>query len=214
MSFIQEDNNTHIYEIGTCAHIQISKILTVSLLFVKQKACQLSSSPATIDIPSSLTLIADMGLGKTLQSLCIMAGDHHHRVRELEVSGGTTAPPSLVVCPPTLTGHWCYEVRKFCDPEDLNPLQYAGPPNTRARLVNIHNYVLVQCVCEHVSCKSAQALGYRVRHFHSFLFYCYPARACTKGLSNLFCPSVSLSVWIDRVKRFPKPTVATWYGVE
>ena len=100
------------------------------------------SSPAKVDIPSSLTLIADMGLGKTLQSLCIMAGDHHHRVRELEVSGGIIAPPSLVVCPPTLTGHWCYEVRKFCDPEDLNPLQYAGPPNTRARYVSLHNYAL------------------------------------------------------------------------
>ena len=136
----------HIYEIGTCAHVLIRKMLTLDSLFVKQKACQLSSSPATIDIPSSLTLIPDMGLGKTLQSLCIMAGDHHHRVRELEVSGGTTALPSLVVCPPTLTGHWCYEVRKFCDPEDLNPLQYAGPPNTRARLVNIYNYVLVH-VC-------------------------------------------------------------------
>ena len=98
----------------------------------QQRSYQLSS-PATADTPPSLTLIADMGLGKTLQSLCIMAGDNHHRVRELEVSGGTTAPPSLVVCPPTLTGHWCYEVRKFCDPEDLNPLQYAGPPNTRAR---------------------------------------------------------------------------------
>ena len=142
----------HIYEIGTCAHVLIRKMLTPDSLFGEQKAYQLSSSPATIDIPSSLTLIADMGLGKTLQSLCIMAGDHHHRVRELEVNGSTTAPPSLVVCPPTLTGHWCYEVRKFCDPEDLNPLQYAGPPNTRARLVNIHSQLCIgKCVCKHVS---------------------------------------------------------------
>ena len=41
--------------------------------------------------------------------------------------------PSLVVCPPTLTGHWYYEVKKFCDTEDLSPLQYSGPPNLRAR---------------------------------------------------------------------------------
>ena len=68
----------------------------------------------------------------TLQSLCIVAGDHYHRVKEVDVRG--PAPlPSLVVCPSTLTGHWCYEVRKFCNPEDLRPLQYAGPPNTRAR---------------------------------------------------------------------------------
>ena len=42
--------------------------------------------------------------------------------------------PSLVVCPPTLTGHWCFEVAKFCQPDDLCPLQYCGPPGTRARL--------------------------------------------------------------------------------
>ena len=50
----------------------------------------------------------------------------------------------------------------------------------------------------------------------------YPVRACAKGLSNWFCPSVSLSVCqfvsqsgeiflnlnIDRVKQFPNLTVA------
>lgn len=34
--------------------------------------------------------------------------------------------PSLVVCPPTLTGHWCYEVDKFCPSEHLKVLHYAG----------------------------------------------------------------------------------------
>ena len=163
----------HIYEIGTCAHVLISKILTVNLLFVKQKACQLSSSPATIDIPSSLTLIPDMGLGKTLQSLCNMAGDHHHRVRKLEVSGDTTAPPSLVVCPPTLTGHWCYEVRKFCDPEDLNPLQYAGPPNTRARYVSLHNYAL--SVYWYMCAYFEDCMGFRCLHnFFALLLLMWP----------------------------------------
>jgi len=38
---------------------------------------------------------------------------------------------SLVVCPPTLTGHWVSEVNRFCD--HLNPLQYAGVPQERAR---------------------------------------------------------------------------------
>jgi len=69
----------------------------------------------------------------TLQSLCIVAGDHYHRMKESELRRPATPLPSLVVCPPTLTGHWCYEVRKFCNPEDLRPLQYAGPPNARAR---------------------------------------------------------------------------------
>jgi len=77
-------------------------------------------------------LLQTMGLGKTLQSLCIVAGDHYLRTKESTVRGPTPLP-LLVVCPSTLTGHWCYVVRKFCNPEDLSPLQYARPPNTRAR---------------------------------------------------------------------------------
>lgn len=41
--------------------------------------------------------------------------------------------PSLVVCPPTLTGHWCYEVEKFCSPEHLSTLHYTGGPAERQR---------------------------------------------------------------------------------
>lgn len=41
--------------------------------------------------------------------------------------------PSLVVCPPTLTGHWVDEVGKFCSKEFLNPLHYMGPPLERMR---------------------------------------------------------------------------------
>lgn len=39
---------------------------------------------------------------------------------------------SIVVCPPTLTGHWVDEVGKFCSKEYLNPLHYTGPPTERA----------------------------------------------------------------------------------
>lgn len=46
-------------------------------------------------------LCDDMGLGKTLQTICILAGDHCQREAEKQ-----TALPSLVICPPTLTGHW------------------------------------------------------------------------------------------------------------
>lgn len=45
----------------------------------------------------------------------------------------STPLPSLVVCPPTLTGHWVDEVGKFCTKEYLNPLHYTGPPTERAR---------------------------------------------------------------------------------
>ncbi|XP_077979914.1 TATA-binding protein-associated factor 172-like [Glandiceps talaboti] len=92
-------------------------------------------------------LCDDMGLGKTLQSLCIVAGDHVDREQKYKVSQRPDcAPlPSLVVCPPTLTGHWVYEVEKFVTPQYLNPLHYTGPPVERLRLrgkVKKHNLVV------------------------------------------------------------------------
>ena len=41
--------------------------------------------------------------------------------------------PSLVICPPTLTGHWVYEVEKFLSKDFLKPLHYTGPPSERQR---------------------------------------------------------------------------------
>ncbi|KAG9344401.1 hypothetical protein JZ751_011071 [Albula glossodonta] len=92
-------------------------------------------------------LCDDMGLGKTLQSICILAGDHYLRAQEYaKTKAADCGPlPSLVVCPPTLTGHWVDEVGKFCTKEYLNPLHYTGPPTERARLqhqVKKHNLVV------------------------------------------------------------------------
>ncbi|XP_018593643.1 TATA-binding protein-associated factor 172 isoform X2 [Scleropages formosus] len=92
-------------------------------------------------------LCDDMGLGKTLQSICILAGDHYFRAQEYaKTKAADCCPlPSLVVCPPTLTGHWVDEVGKFCTREYLNPLHYTGPPTERARLqhqVKKHNLVV------------------------------------------------------------------------
>ncbi|XP_037638509.1 TATA-binding protein-associated factor 172 isoform X1 [Sebastes umbrosus] len=92
-------------------------------------------------------LCDDMGLGKTLQSICILAGDHYLRVQEYaKTKAADSSPlPSLVVCPPTLTGHWVDEVSKFCSKEYLNPLHYTGPPTERMRLqhqVKKHNLVV------------------------------------------------------------------------
>ncbi|XP_011495991.1 PREDICTED: TATA-binding protein-associated factor 172 [Ceratosolen solmsi marchali] len=70
-------------------------------------------------------LCDDMGLGKTLQTLCILALDHH-RNKQL--------PSSLVVCPPTLTGHWVYEAEKFFETKVLSVIQYTGNPVERERL--------------------------------------------------------------------------------
>ncbi|XP_029963411.1 TATA-binding protein-associated factor 172-like isoform X1 [Salarias fasciatus] len=92
-------------------------------------------------------LCDDMGLGKTLQSICILAGDHYLRAQEYaRTKAADCSPlPSLVVCPPTLTGHWVDEVSKFCSREYLNPLHYTGPPTERMRLqhqVKKHNLVV------------------------------------------------------------------------
>ncbi|XP_069001339.1 TATA-binding protein-associated factor 172 [Embiotoca jacksoni] len=92
-------------------------------------------------------LCDDMGLGKTLQSICILAGDHYLRAQEYAKTKAADCSPltSLVVCPPTLTGHWVDEVGKFCTKEYLNPLHYTGPPTERMRLqhqVKKHNLVV------------------------------------------------------------------------
>ncbi|MEE6485729.1 hypothetical protein FKM82_014380 [Ascaphus truei] len=92
-------------------------------------------------------LCDDMGLGKTLQSICILAGDHCLRAQQYTKSKSVDCMslPSLVVCPPTLTGHWVDEVGKFCSKEYLNPLHYTGPPTERARLqhqVKRHNLII------------------------------------------------------------------------
>lgn len=81
-------------------------------------------------------LCDDMGLGKTLQSICILAGDHFYRDQEYKnsKSADSIRLPSLVICPPTLTGHWVYEVEKFINKQYLQPLHYTGPPFERQRL--------------------------------------------------------------------------------
>uniref|UniRef100_A0A2A4JRU2 TATA-binding protein-associated factor 172 n=1 Tax=Heliothis virescens TaxID=7102 RepID=A0A2A4JRU2_HELVI len=85
-------------------------------------------------------LCDDMGLGKTLQSIVVVAGSHWER-------GRCNAPalPSLVVCPPTLTGHWVFEVNKFIPSKFLKPLQYVGIPYERERLrhhVKNYNFIV------------------------------------------------------------------------
>ena len=76
-------------------------------------------------------LCDDMGLGKTLQTLCIVASDHHQRAEEF---AKTEAPdvrrlPSLIVCPPTLSGHWQQEIKTYAP--FLSVTAYVGPPAER-----------------------------------------------------------------------------------
>lgn len=83
-------------------------------------------------------IVADeMGLGKTLQAICILASDHHYIMARWQSGQSKNRPlPSIVICPPTLTGHWLYEVGKFVSAKHLNPLHYTGPPFERAKLKN------------------------------------------------------------------------------
>ena len=76
----------------------------------------------------------DMGLGKTLQTICIIASDHYLRAQRYKV---TQSPedrplPSLVICPPTITGHWQQEIATYAP--FLKSILYVGNPNDRQRL--------------------------------------------------------------------------------
>lgn len=76
-------------------------------------------------------LCDDMGLGKTLQTLCIVASDHHERAEEFAKTGSPDARrlPSLIVCPPTLSGHWQQEIKAYAP--FLSVTTYVGPPAER-----------------------------------------------------------------------------------
>lgn len=79
-------------------------------------------------------LCDDMGLGKTLQTLTIVASDHHNRAAEFAKTGARDMRklPSLIVCPPTLSGHWQQEIKTYAP--FLTSLAYVGPPADRQRL--------------------------------------------------------------------------------
>ena len=75
-----------------------------------------------------------MGLGKTLQSIAILASKHHERAQRYEATEAPDAIhlPSLVVCPPTLTGHWYHEILKYTTA--LKPVMYVGSTRDRTKL--------------------------------------------------------------------------------
>jgi len=78
----------------------------------------------------------DMGLGKTLQSICILSSKQHERLQRHEAteSPDSVHLPSLIICPPTLTGHWYYEILKYA--ENLRPVLYTGNARERSRLIS------------------------------------------------------------------------------
>lgn len=76
-----------------------------------------------------------MGLGKTLQSITILASMHHERAERFRLTQSPDAVhlPSLVICPPTLTGHWKHEINTYA--AALRAVIYTGPRAERERLV-------------------------------------------------------------------------------
>ena len=79
-------------------------------------------------------LCDDMGLGKTLQTICIVASDHHLRADEYARTQSTDSRklPSLIICPPSLSGHWQQEFKQYSP--FLNCVAYVGPPAERSKL--------------------------------------------------------------------------------
>ena len=82
-------------------------------------------------------LCDDMGLGKTLQTLCIVASDHHNRADEFAKTGALDVRrlPSLIVCPPTLSGHWQQEIKTYAP--FLSVTAYVGPPAERKAMKDL-----------------------------------------------------------------------------
>ncbi|KAJ9102250.1 hypothetical protein QFC19_004795 [Naganishia cerealis] len=79
-------------------------------------------------------LCDDMGLGKSLQTICIISSKHHERRLLCNSTGSPNLQPlqSLIVCPPTLIGHWFHEILKFSD--NLRPFKYFGSTKDRESL--------------------------------------------------------------------------------
>jgi TATA-binding protein-associated factor len=96
-----------------------------------------------------------MGLGKTLQTIAVLASHHHSK-------GGKCT--SLVVCPSTLTGHWYHEIHRYCD--NLSPLCYVGTSAERKKIlpsVSSHSVIIT----------SYEVLRNDVEVFTSYAFeYC------------------------------------------
>lgn len=87
-------------------------------------------------------LCDDMGLGKTLQASAIVASDiaEHHASKNSE-----DLPPSLIICPSTLVGHWAFEIEKYIDASLVSTLQYVGSAQDRMALrehFNRHNIII------------------------------------------------------------------------
>ena len=83
-------------------------------------------------------LCDDMGLGKTLQALVVIQSELFKFYEKNPKKNSI----SMIVCPPTLTEHWLYEITKYLDPSIMKPLIYK-PLNFRNEVEILENYNLL-----------------------------------------------------------------------
>ena len=104
-------------------------------------------------------LCDDMGLGKTLQTLCIVASDHHERAEEFARTGALDSRrlPSLIVCPPTLAGHWQQEIKTYAP--FLSVTAYVGPPAERKAMKTVLDKTDVVITSYDVCRNDIEAIG-------------------------------------------------------
>jgi len=126
-------------------------------------------------------LCDDMGLGKTLQTICIVASDHHMRAEKFKETGSPEFKriSSLIICPPSLTGHWEQEFARFAP--FMSVLVYAGPPAIRSQLrsgmskydVIVTSYDVVRNDCQYMTARNYNYCvldeGHIIRNAHSRL---------------------------------------------
>ena len=86
-------------------------------------------------------------LGKTVQTICVIAGDIYERRQRFAATRSIAdrPTPTLIVCPATLVGHWGYEIDKFCPRKQMQPYTYTCELNLDVLLEKSNRNV--DCVC-------------------------------------------------------------------
>lgn len=182
-------------------------------------------------------LCDDMGLGKTLQTICIIASDHHIRAEKFAETGADEFRklPTLIICPPSLTGHWEQEINQYAP--FVKVVVYAGGPSVRANIraqiptsdvvvtsydvcrndvENLTNYAYNYCVLDegHIIKNSASKLTKsvkRVRAEHRLILSGTPIQNNVLELWSLFDFLMPGFLGTEKVfmEKFAKPIAAS-----
>lgn len=74
-----------------------------------------------------------MGLGKTLQSLCVVLNESYLKKRDKRP--GSTL--NLIICPTTITYNWKAEIKKYFD--GINVAIYEGSSDEKRQILKNHD---------------------------------------------------------------------------